>query len=923
MPQPTRPLLFSPASRALIVARECGGKGANLHTLSQLAQTMQGVRFSVPTWRVLGRGAYHAFVSAHQLETQLQQRLATLTSQPSIEEGDGLHGEIERLFLSKELPDDVAAAIEAAWRDLDASLIAVRSSAAGEDSATHSFAGQLSSYLYVDSVAASKDAVKRCWASAFSGRSLAYRRTHGIALDGIEVAVVLQEMIDPDRSGVLFTSDGISGNLDQLLVSAVYGVGEGLVSGALDADSYTIEKATSAITAEIVEKTSAFRRDSQRPGHCQELPVEQALRNAPVLGETQLHQLAAAGLAIEAHYRFPQDIEWALRDDALVILQTRPITTITHFTGAGFTVWDNSNIVESYGGVTSPLTFSFASEAYRVVYIQLCEVMQVPRDVIDGNQSLFQNMLGLLDGRVYYNLGNWYRLLNFFPGFKNNQTFMETMMGVGETLPDAVRDALLPPASEVSWRDRWGKLKVGLTLLRFHLTIDRLVEGFFRQFWEIYRRYAGLAYEQMPLREIVGHYKTLRQEMLENWKVPLINDFLVMVHFGTLKKRCREWCAQLGENLQNDLISGEGGLESAEPIDKIVELAAYLEARPELKAHFLENDPALLYEVIHTDPRYGEFDELIGQYLERFGFRCMSELKLEETDLRSEPRFLFVMIANYLATGQTDLAALHEQKTVLRRAAEQRVQGHLSGGQHKKFKKTLRHARNVVKHRENLRFARTRVFGLARRLFNAAGGELHRLGALAHPRDVFYLHVDEIVTFAEGRAVAANLAEIAAVRKAEFAGYRDKPDPPERFYTEGPPYAGNDWLSESAAVDPGDLAANQLKGLSCCAGRVEARVRVIREPGDRLELNGEILATSRTDPGWVPLFPSVSGLLIERGSLLSHSAIVAREMGIPTIIHLKGLLTRVSDGQRVEMDAHSGVVTLLDENAESLDLASN
>jgi pyruvate,water dikinase len=220
----------------------------------------------------------------------------------------------------------------------------------------------------------------------------------------------------------------------------------------------------------------------------------------------------------------------------------------------------------------------------------------------------------------------------------------------------------------------------------------------------------------------------------------------------------------------------------------------------------------------------------------------------------------------------------------------------------------LRDARARVRDRENLRFERTRVFGRCRAIFVELGKRLHALGRLDEARDIFYVETEEALGFCEGTATLTDLAAAARVRKSEFARYREMAPPAERFETTGAVHQGNDFApSRPPVVVTGDT----LKGTGACPGVVRARVRVVHDPRAARVERGEILVARYTDPGWIMLFPSCSGLLVERGSLLSHSAIVAREMGIPAIVGLAGVTEWVQTGDLVELDGASGVVRKL------------
>jgi phosphohistidine swiveling domain-containing protein len=229
----------------------------------------------------------------------------------------------------------------------------------------------------------------------------------------------------------------------------------------------------------------------------------------------------------------------------------------------------------------------------------------------------------------------------------------------------------------------------------------------------------------------------------------------------------------------------------------------------------------------------------------------------------------------------------------------------------------LRNARARVRDRENLRFERTRLFGRVRLIMVELGRKFYALDLLDEPRDIFYLEVEECLGHVTGTGSGTDLRGLVTLRKAEFDRYRKLPAPAERFETRGPIHEGNTFKGKTTAAQTlpeGD----RLKGLGCCPGVVRGRARVITDPRNATLNHGDILVAERTDPGWIMLFPSAAGLLVERGSLLSHSAIVSREMGIPSIVALTGVTQWLHDGDVVELDGSTGVVVRLEAAANSM-----
>jgi pyruvate,water dikinase len=266
------------------------------------------------------------------------------------------------------------------------------------------------------------------------------------------------------------------------------------------------------------------------------------------------------------------------------------------------------------------------------------------------------------------------------------------------------------------------------------------------------------------------------------------------------------------------------------------------------------------------------------------------------------------MLRNYVAMPPFDAEAVAAEERAGRSRAEAKLKTALAGHPFRawQFGVVLGWTRMHLRNRENMRFARTRLTGVVRRLFVAVGQDLVARGALAEPDDVYYLTVDELTAYVDGRSVTRDLAALAALRRAEFEGYRAE-EPPERFVTIGLPHRHR--FAPTASDEASDGA---LSGTPCCAGVVEGPTRLIRDPDSDMTLRGEILVAPRTDPGWVALFPAATGLLVERGSVLSHSAIVARELGLPTIVGIPGLCRRLDKGQRVRMDGATGRIEVLE-----------
>jgi pyruvate,water dikinase len=834
---------------------EFGGKANALASL-------QHANVNIPNWFVVSPAAFWTSLSSSQKEA-----LTFATSE------DEIHAALENLRCDETVRSAIANALNAISINKD--RLAVRSSAMEEDGAEHSFAGQLESFLFVAPHEIA-DKVVAVWRSGFSERLLAYRRENNLSFLPQPPAVLIQQMVKAEVAGVAFAADPISGQRGLAVISAINGCGAALVSGECNADTYHVNR-----NGEIIER--------------------QLTTSAPILTDDQIKQIAALVRATSQHFHRPQDIEWAIEAGRLFLLQSRPITTITNLADpdGALNLWDNSNIAESYGGVTTPLTFSFARRAYEEVYRQFCRLMLVPEATIQRHEQTFKHMLGLLQGRVYYNLLNWYRVLALLPGFKLNRRFMEQMMGVKEGLPEHLLAEIGTASRGEKLRDALSLLATMSGLVRNHFLLPKKIAAFYARLNNALQT-SNPPLETMRADELAAYYRRIEAQLLTRWDAPLINDFFAMIFYGVLRRLVEKWCSDTNGSLQNALLSEAGGIISAEPAKRIRAMAEQVRGEAEMMALLCNGSLPEINARIITIPH---LQSQITNYLSDFGDRCLDELKLESATLHDDPLLLCRSIGQ--AAKTTHHPTAHAS---LQAEAQQRADAALVSHPLRKllFHWVLRNARDRVRERENLRFERTRLFGRARKLFLELGKRFYADNLLDDARDIFYLEVEEILGFIEGAATTTNLRGLVAVRKAEFANHRNAEAPADRLSTRGAVHQGNQFRPITTGVIA--TLGDSRQGLACSPGIVRGKVRIVRDPRNAVLQAGEILVAERTDPGWVLLFASAAGLLVERGSLLSHAAIVSREMRLPAIVSIPGVTNWLQDGDEVEFDGSTGIV---------------
>lgn len=794
---------------------------------------------------------------------------------------------------SYQFSDDFLSEVSSIFKDTD--FVAVRSSALNEDGKESSFAGQYETKLFVNKETLNA-AIVAVWLSAYSHRVETYKQQNNIV--GTGIAIIVQRMIDADLAGVAFAINPLTGNKNETVINAAWGLGEGIVSGEIDADLFTVEQ--EKISQQIAEKKWAIKFDEQAKNGTKKVSLTKLQSEQACLNEQQILAVAALAKKLSAHFKVPQDIEFAFQNDVLYLLQTRPITAIAAQKSEEITIWDNSNIIESYSGITSPLTFSFIVKMYDAVYTQLSLILGVKPKTVDENADVYANMLGSLWGRVYYNLNNWHKSLSLLPGYKLNAEFMDGMMGVKEKFDTKIET----PKSK--WSEYFNVLSAVIKILKKHNTLNKDRIAFQAYFNDVMKDYEAMDFEKMSLQELAANYHNFENTLVKKWEAPLVNDFFCMIYFGVLQKLVTKYGLDESGTLHNDLVSGTNDIISTEPITLTLSIANLISQSPEATALFKNNSPKEILSALQQE-QFSQLNDAIKNYIKKWGDRCVSELKLETITYKQKPENYIKILQAYVNNKQ---GKTPQKETNIRQEAEERVKQRLKGKTIKKFifSYVLKKARYLVSNRENLRFERTRGFGMVRIMMTAIGTKFAKANILQEERDIFYLTQKEIFDYIKGTSVQVDLKALVTIRKKEYLEF-EKVTLPERIKSNGVVYD----FDIPNATDELQKNTGLLKGIGCCAGIVRGKVTVVHSPHDIDNLQNNILVTASTDPGWVVLFPSASAIVVERGSLLSHSAIVSREMGITCVVGVKNLLNILKTGDFIEIDGAKGTVKILEQ----------
>ncbi len=592
-------------------------------------------------------------------------------------------------------------------------------------------------------------------------------------------------------------------------------------------------------------------------------------QDAPLPGMELLESLFRTGMQLEKAQNHPQDIEFCIANGVIWFVQMRPITTPT----ADQRVLDNSNIQESYCGATTELTYTFARNAYKSVYTQTMRALGLSANTVATNNEVVSHLLEKCHGNIYYNINNWYRGLQLLPAFRQNKADMERMMGLEEPV-DFITSSSVPFREMITKLPKL-ILNMGRLLLAFRsLKKDTVI--FQDEFKKVFEDFYASGPSEFTMVGCRKWYHELNKKLLQRWHVPIVNDFYVMMQNGKVHRQLRKSGMDHPETwLQNQLI-GDGNLPSLAPVTELQKLGKSLGENQELVALILEFPPNL-HEIISES--FPAAFQSIQQYIHQYGDRTIGELKLETTTMRVAPAIFYKYLQNYLHSDVEVIAP----ETKKENSKSQIL--------------NLGKLREGIYRRETLRLERTRLFGMYRSLFLRVGALLKAENKIEILEDIFHLTLSEMKLVLAGENPPST-AEIDK-RKAEYLSWQDLPIP-TRVYIPG----------RNQKAKSGQLADGNWQGEPAVGGMAEGEVVCIKEPGEWNDLRGKIICALRTDPGWAPLFTGCRGVIIEKGSSLSHSVIMLRELGIPTIINLPGITQNLHTGSRVKMDANTGKIEI-------------
>ncbi len=878
-------ILALPSPRAS--AADLGGKGANLQRLMELGAP-------VPSACVATADAYRAHVASPRIRGALEAALGAPTEarEPALEA-------LRKAIVDEPLEPALTEELDAAIRTLGPGRLAVRSSAIGEDGTSHSFAGQHDTFLGVEGPEETARALRRCWASAWTARAVEYRSRNGMDPRGVAMAVVVQRLVSSDVSGVLFTCDPLGGRSDRVVIEAVYGLGESLVSGRIAPDRLVLarpalsvlERATSEKPYALVPGESGTREEVLAPERAR----------AASLDDDAARKLAEEGLRLEQALGGPQDIEWAMAGGQLAILQARPVTTVTPIkSDKRRVVWSNTNAGELLPDVATPMTFSVT----RRYVLSLLNPFFSPL----GLDLRKLDFLGLVAGRIYFSMNAFIALLRLAPGMgKKNpaELFGGDHQGLAEALSTLRPEDI--PAMKVRWTSMVTTAPmIGLKFLR-HINVrgERYLEAARAEGREL----ARTDLTRLTERELVNRFNLLIDDPTG------ANDAFFCAGMGmscanALAVVCRKWLGDENGALSNRLLSGVGGVESAEAGLDLWRLAQAAR-EPGILAIINEGTPfAATREKLERTDAGRAFLARWDAYLAQHGHHARGELDVYTPRWREEPDGVLATVRAFLSGGgATDPLTVHATRAKESEQLTAECRAKLNPFKRALFNGLMERAQRGLMLRENLKSEAVRRVGMVRQLILESGRRLTQSGRLASAEDVFFLDVDELRDELLGKPHDEALRAIPE-RRREFEASKTLA-PPSLVVGDFDPA-----VHVLGAVPAGD---GTLRGLPVSAGVAVGRARVVlKADADERVRPGEILVAPFTDPGWTPYFVAAAGLVVDLGGMLSHGSVVAREYGIPAVVNVGHGTRTIKTGQLLRVDGNRGEVTVLEEEVASV-----
>ncbi|MFB5675089.1 phosphoenolpyruvate synthase [Paenibacillus terreus] len=849
-----------------------GGKGLNLGELSKI----EGIQ--VPAGFCVTTVGYQKAIEQNEAFQALLDQLTILKAEDREQIGE-ISRKIRQIIMEAEIPSDVVKAVaHYLSRFGEEHAYAVRSSATAEDLPHASFAGQQDTYLNIIGIDAILQHISKCWASLFTDRAVIYRMQNGFDHSQVHLSVIVQRMVFPQASGILFTADPITSNRKLLSIDASFGLGEALVSGLVSADGYKVQEGQ-IVDKRIAAKKLAIYGRKEGGTETQQIAPEQ--QNIQTLTDEQILQLAHIGRQIEAYFGQPQDIEWCLADDTFYIVQSRPITTLYPIPEEN----DQENHVYLSVGHQQMMTDPMKPLGLSVWLLTTPAPMRI------AGGRLFVDVAPRLATPVGREA-----LLNTVG---SDPLFKDALMTIIERdfiklLPN---DEIEPAKSNKAMPSAGARTQiendptiVSNLIKRSQTSIEELKQNI--------QTKSGSDLFDFILEDIEQQLKKILFDPQSTAVFMAAMDASAWINENMNKWLGEKNAADtLSQSVPNNITSemGLALLDVADVIRPYPEVVAYLQQVKD--DHFMD-------ELLKLEGGQEALDA-INDYLSKYGMRCAGEIDITRTRWSEKPITLIPLIlgnvknfapnASQQKFEQGRQEALAKEQELLERLKQ------LPDGDQKakETKRMIDLVRNFIGYREYPKYGMVNRYFVYKQALLKEAEQLVQAGVIHEKEDIYYLSFAEL-----HEAVRTNKLDhqIISKRKDEYKLY-EKLTPPRVLTSDGEIITG-EYKREN-------LPAGAIAGLAVSSGVIEGRARVILNMEDANLEDGDILVTSFTDPSWTPLFVSFKGLVTEVGGLMTHGAVIAREYGLPAVVGVENATKLIKDGQRIRVHGTEGYIEIL------------
>lgn len=856
---------------------EVGGKGLNLGELSRI----DGIQ--VPEGFCVTTEAYKSVIENNMELMELLEQLSLLRAEDReriSEISRKIRKIIEEIFIPESIENEIMIYLSKFGQE---NAYAVRSSATAEDLPLASFAGQQDTYLNIIGKESLMKHVSKCWASLFTDRAISYRIQNGFDHRKVYLSVVIQRMIFPESSGIMFTADPVTSNRKVLNIDASYGLGEALVSGLVNADIYKIHK------EKIVDKKISNKKVAiygLKEGGTEERTLKEEQQNSQTLTDGQILELAAVGRKIENYFGMPQDIEWCFSKGKFYIVQSRPITTI-------YPAPENDGTNRVYASMGH---LQMMTEDIKPLGMSFCKMLSFwfGQNLVSAGGRLF------IDGT--YDLSSPIGRKVLISSTGNADILMKNAILKLMKRKDFIKD--LPKGKGSITMDTGGFSWIIQAIKVYQKNDISIVEGLISYNEELIdiieqeiEKLSGDELFEFILQDTMKLKSVLTGP--ENMKMMVVGGYVS----NWINKKIEKW---LGEKAAADILSKSvpNNITSKMGLD-LMDVADVVRKYPEVLEYFNHAADETFFEELAKIEGGSEVSESFRIFLKKYGMRCPGEIDITKPRWSEKPTGLIPVIFSNIKNFEPNMSkamfekglkeARHKEEDILRRLQE------LPGGKRKavKAKKMISVLRNFIGFREYPKYSFIRRFQIYKNALLKEADVLVNKGIILNREDVYYLSFEEfrnaVQTYKVDYSIITN-------RKNEYEIY-EKLTPPRVMTSEGEIIIGE--------YDGGKIPQGSLAGVAVSAGVIEGRARVVLKLEDANIEEGDILVTSFTDPSWTPLFISAKGLVTEIGGLMTHGAVITREYGLPAVVGVENATKIIKDGQRIRVNGTDGYVEIL------------